>query len=274
MRIDSVNNNMNMGMQTRMAQGMDAATKSIQNQIQAKQQELQKLSENEDMSPEDRMKKRQQIQQEISDLNMQLRQRQIDQRRQQQQSKGSSMDDILGGKQQAQKKSQSGQSAGLSQASMKAMISADSSMKQAAVQGSVAIQMQDRANVLKAEIKQSGSTEAKEAELADLEQKAMNATASQMNTLSDANATIEEAREAEKESAKSESSKTENTGKAKEKQEGISDNTENGMGVQTTKTQTAEAFKNTEDVPTPKMEEAVNENTSTPVGNIHVDVRL
>lgn len=38
MRIDSVNNNMNMGMQTRMAQGMDAATKSIQNQIQAKQQ--------------------------------------------------------------------------------------------------------------------------------------------------------------------------------------------------------------------------------------------
>lgn len=47
--------------------------------------------------------------------------------------------------------------------------------------------MQGRANVLKAEIKQSGSTEAKEAELADLEQKAVNATASQMNTLAEAN---------------------------------------------------------------------------------------
>lgn len=254
MRIDRASNNRNngnsvpMGMQTRMAQGMDATSKNIQNQIQAKQQELQRLSEDEDMSLEDKMKKRQEIQQEISNLNMQLRKHQIEQRREQQQSKGSSMDHILGGKQQAQKKSQNGQSAGLSQASMEAMISADSSMKQAAVHGSVATQMQDRANVLKAEMKQSGSTEAKEAELADLEQKAMNATASQMNTLSDGNGAMEEAREAEKERGKSESSKT-----------------ENGMGVQTTETRNGKAFKKTEDV---------NENSSTLVANVHVDVRL
>ncbi len=67
MRIDSVNNNMNIGMQTRMAQGMDAASRNIQNQIQAKQQ--------------------------------------------------------------VQKKSQNGQSTGFSEASMTALISADSSMK-------------------------------------------------------------------------------------------------------------------------------------------------
>ncbi len=47
---------------------------------------------------------------------------------------------------------------------------------------------------LKAEIKQGGGNiEAKEAELAQVEQKAVSATASQMNTLADANQTIEEA---------------------------------------------------------------------------------
>lgn len=194
MRIDSVNNNMNnangvcMGMQTRMTQGMDSYSKNIQNQIQTKQQELQKLSENEDMSLEDKMKKRQEIQQEISDLNIQLRQHQIEQRREQQ----------------AQKKSQNGHERNspkvslLSQASMTALISADSSMKQAKVQGSVATRMQGRANVLKAEMKQGGSTEAKEAELADLEQKAANATASQMNTLAEANKAASEAAIAER----------------------------------------------------------------------------
>ncbi len=47
---------------------------------------------------------------------------------------------------------------------------------------------------LKAEIKQGGGNiEAREAELAKVEQKAVSATASQMNTLADANQTIEEA---------------------------------------------------------------------------------
>ena len=142
------------------------------------------------MTLEEKMKKRQEIQQQISDLNMQLRQHQIEQRKEQQ-SKGASMDDMLGGNRTAAKSGNKG--SGLSQASMQAMISADSSMKQAKVQGSVATQMQGRANVLKAEIKQSGSTEAKEAELADLEQKAVNATASQMNTLAEANKAVSEA---------------------------------------------------------------------------------
>ena len=47
---------------------------------------------------------------------------------------------------------------------------------------------------MKAEIKQGGGNiEAKEAELDQVEQKAVSATASQMNTLADANQTIEEA---------------------------------------------------------------------------------
>lgn len=198
MRINGISGVNTQATQMGMNQAMDSYSKNIQNQIANAQKQLQELSSNEEMTLEEKMKKRQEIQQQISDLNMQLRQHQIEQRREQQQSKGSSMDDMLGGKQQAQKKSQNGQSAGLSQTSMTALISADTSMKQAKVQGSVATQMEGRANVLKAEIKQSGSTEAKEAELADLEQKAANATASQMNTLAEANKAASEAVAAER----------------------------------------------------------------------------
>lgn len=153
------------------------------------------------MTLEEKMKKKQEIQQQISNLNMQLRQHQIEQRRERQRAKGSPMDEMLG----RTRKKADGRSTGLSKASMTAMISADASMKQAKIQGGVAAQMQGRANVLKVEIKQSGSTKAKEEALADLEQKAANAAASQMNTLAEANKTVEEAAAAER------------TGKATEK---------------------------------------------------------
>lgn len=96
---------------------------------------------------------------------------------------------------------------GLSQASMQAMICADSSMKQAKVQGSMATQIQGRASVLESEIKQDagkGNTEKKEEELAELQAKAQSATAAQMSTLIDANKSVEEA-------AKADNSNTEDT---------------------------------------------------------------
>ena len=104
---------------------------------------MQELSSNEELSIEDKMKKRQEIQQEINNLNQQLRQHQMAQRKEQQ-TKKTSMDDMLGGSRKTAPKS-GNQSAGLSQASMQAMISADSSMKQAKVQGSMATQMEGKA---------------------------------------------------------------------------------------------------------------------------------
>ena len=67
-----------------MTQGNDSVSKNIQNQIANAQQKLQDLSSNEEMSLEDKMKKRQEIQQEINNLNQQLRQHQIEQRKEQQ----------------------------------------------------------------------------------------------------------------------------------------------------------------------------------------------
>lgn len=67
-----------------MAQANDSVSKNIQNQIANAQQKLQDLSSNEELSLEDKMKKRQEIQQEITNLNQQLRQHQIEQRKEQQ----------------------------------------------------------------------------------------------------------------------------------------------------------------------------------------------
>ena len=195
-----------MNMQT------DAVTKNIQKQIAIAQKQLQEISSNKDMAMEEKMKKRQEIQKKIADLNLQLRQHQIEQRKEQQ-SKDTSMDNMLGEKQNTETTKSGNKVNGLSQASMQAMISADSSMKQAQVQGSVSTKMEGKAGVLKAEIKQDAgrNTEAKEAELVEVEQKARNARTSQINTLTSTNqimdktAKTEQGRMADKSDTKTES---------------------------------------------------------------------
>ena len=205
-----------------MVQAGDSVSRNIQNQIANAQQKLQDLSSNKEMSLEDKMKKRQEIQQEINNLNQQLRQHQIEQRSKQQSKNSSSMDDMVAGTNNTSKKKDTG----LSQASMQAMISADSSMKQAKVQSSTATQLEGRAGVLESEIKQDkgsgANTGKKEVELADLRAKAQSATAAQMSTLADANKTMEEAAKADNRSAKDTETKN-NTEKSEKAQESTQD---------------------------------------------------
>ena len=160
--------------------GMDSVSKSINNQIANAQKQLQELSENKDMSMEEKMKKRQEIQQQISDLNTQLRQHQMEQRKEQQKSKDSSIDSR---KEVSKEKKQTG----LSQSSMKAMISADSAVSLAKVQGSIVTKMEGRANVLETEIKldarRGSNVETKKEELTEVKQKAIVAEDSQINAL-------------------------------------------------------------------------------------------
>ncbi len=182
-----------------MPRATDPVGKDIQNQISRLQKQLQELSANTELSTEAKMKKRQDIQKQISDLNAQLRQHQIEMRKQEQEKKAS-FDEMLGGEQQTQGAKTKSKGQGMpSQASMEAMISAGVAMDQAKVNSSVATKMEGRAGVLKAEIaldaSRGGDTSAKEAELADAEQKAMEATSSQMSMLSKANETMEEASE-------------------------------------------------------------------------------
>lgn len=98
MTISSINGaNTQIG-QIGMNQATDSYSRNIQTQIADAQKQLQELSSNVDMSLEEKMKKRQEIQQQISDLNMQLRQHQAEQRREKQQ-KQASFDDMIGGNQ-------------------------------------------------------------------------------------------------------------------------------------------------------------------------------
>ena len=59
-----------------IGQGADSYSKNIQNQIADAQKALQELSSNENLTMEEKRQKRQEIQQEIADLNQQLRQHQ------------------------------------------------------------------------------------------------------------------------------------------------------------------------------------------------------
>lgn len=195
-----------------MNQASDPESKELQRQIADAQKKLQELSSNESMSMEEKMKKRQEIQKQISDLNIQLRQHQMELRRQategekKHKEQDSGVDELTGGKKGSESVGSNWQMSGLSKSSMQAMISADGSMKQAKMQGNVAKQMEGRAGVLEVEIKldsaRGGSTEEKEKELAEVKEKAMNATSSQMNTLVRANSEVKKAEEASREEIK------------------------------------------------------------------------
>ncbi len=191
----------------------DAYSKGIQNQIANAQRQLQELSSNENMTSEEKMKKRQEIQQQINELNMQLRQHQMEQRMEERtakrQTKGSPVEELLGG---TGNRKTGRKGTGISQASMAAIISADSSIKQAKIQGNVATKMEGKAAVLESEIKMDealgGDAKGKKEELAKVEQMAAKATASQMETLGDANEAIEEAAKAEGDADKGPDTKT------------------------------------------------------------------
>lgn len=183
---------------------LDEVSKNLQNQIENLQKQMQELSSNQEMPMETKMKKRQELQKQISELEMQMRQHQMEvkrEERREKQDKGPSMDEMLGAKKQEGSQSTG---IGMSAGSMETLISADTSLKQAKVHGSAAGKMESKAGVLEAEIKldkgRGGDTAAKEAELAKVNEAAQKMTASQMDSLSQATQTLQEAAKEEQNS--------------------------------------------------------------------------
>lgn len=183
-------------------QAEDAVSKRLQQQIENAQKKLQEISGNSEMSTEEKMKMRQEIQKEIADLNSQLRQHQMELRKKEmEEAKKKQAENATA----AEQNNRSGMGKAkndsvdvqISAEGMQAMLSADGAMKQAKVQGSVANSMEGRANVLEVEIQldsaRNGDTSAKEAQLADVREKAQEASASQMSTLAEARETLSEA---------------------------------------------------------------------------------
>lgn len=191
-----------------MDQTTDSVSKNIRDQIANAQKQLQEISSNKEMSVEQKMKRRQEIQQQISDLNNQLRQHQIEQRKQQQEQKMSKDEGMNRENQEGLAAKENLPKTGLTQDSMKAMISADSSIKQAKIQGNTADSFEHRADIVKVEIEldiarasnvvgRTANVSGKYAELAKVEQKAEDAMNSQAKTLGEVNTEIKETQEKE-----------------------------------------------------------------------------
>jgi hypothetical protein len=184
----------------------DEISKNLLQQIAGYQKQLQELPTNESMSPEAKMKKRQEIMKEIATLNQQLQQRQMELRNEQQAGR----DPVPETAEQTKRKQPEGKEGSISLGRMEAMISADTSLKQAKVQESVGTRLESRAKILKTEIQQdkgSGAdTTHKEADLDELQSKAMSITKEQMTALEGVNRELKETDVTEK--------KTENTQKS------------------------------------------------------------
>ena len=271
MRISSSNGTNTSAGRINMMKATDSVSKNLQSQIANAQKQLQELSANKDMSIEEKMKKRQEIQQQITDLNNQLRQHQMEQRKEKQQAKKSDMDDMLGGSKKTAA-TRGGQSTGLSQASMRAIVSADSAMAQAQIQGSVATRMEGRAGVLESEIKldqaRGDDVEAKKEELAEVEQKATQAQSAQMNTLATANKELEEAAKADQQAEK-----TDDKDKKTDKKDAVSTEKEDKTVADTEENKATDVVVTAETV---NADVVGNVEISVPetVTYTHVDVRL
>lgn len=197
MKVEGVNGlNIQQSGELRMEENMDAESKSLQNQISNAQKQLQELSSKDGMSMEERSKKRQELLKTIHDLNNQLKQRQVELQKEKRRT------DEISAEQEAAVQPENDEEQklkGVSETSVKAVISADYALDYAQAQDNVASDIRGRVDVLASEIRldegRGSSVEKKQEELSRLEQKAQNATAYRNNILSDAAKEIKEAQE-------------------------------------------------------------------------------
>lgn len=207
------------GSQNTKAQPVDSVSKNIQNEISDVQRKRQELSSKEDISVEEKQKKRQEMQQEISRLNAQLRQRQAEMRREKQQKellseemkkdsdktkeagpkKVETKEDKAakttketketgrterGTKEEKEKKEKD---AGISEMGMKEAAAADIALQQMRSRRNVISGMENDITILQGEIRQDeargANVEEKQAALKKQEEKVQKASASQFSVL-------------------------------------------------------------------------------------------
>jgi len=165
----------------------DPVSRSLQNQIEEVERQIQNLSSDENMSVEEKQKKNQELQVKLTDLQDRLQQHLTEERREQQEAR----------KQAAEQKP-------YDKTGMQSVISADAAVKNAGIQENTAARMEGRAAVLKSEMELDGSRggapiKSRESELARAEQGMENARSSQMQMLGKTNQTLTNGDEKEEE---------------------------------------------------------------------------
>ena len=175
----------------------DDISKNIQQQIMNLKKQLGEIDANKDISIEEKMEKRKDINQQITDLERQLRQHELEMQKEKQQAKQRSQENKVNENQKNNKPS-----TGVSEASMQSMITADVAVKQAAKQGNLATKMKGRVGVLESEIKLDAgrglNVEHKQEELAKAQSTGTKAITSQAKLLAKAGKDIEVAAKEDK----------------------------------------------------------------------------
>ncbi len=218
MNIDRVGRSEALSSQKNMPQVSDVESKGLQKEIAVAQQQLQKLSANEELTAEEKKQKRQEVQKEIADLNRELRRRQAELHREQLKEENQeeekakqirkagkvdgadkiSQPDDKGKDKDKVKAEDKDKEEALEKEDdrklyyplnrMERAISSDSAQKQARAQKRVAKNLENSARVIESEIRldeQRGqNTERKEAALEDTEQRSTSASETQMEMLS------------------------------------------------------------------------------------------
>ncbi|WP_349947566.1 FlxA-like family protein [Lacrimispora sp. BS-2] len=174
----------------------DSRLKSIQDQIDEVQKQLQSLSNNEKISVEQKMTRQKELQQQLQDLNKQLSQRKVEIQQEKREKATAKVN-----KQETVSPNMDKQDFQMVGADfMQSMVRADTSIKQANVTQSVKNGMEGRAGVLEREIitdRGRGSTEKKEAELAKVNEHIKDASYNMLKRASDINTTLEKTKEKE-----------------------------------------------------------------------------
>ena len=194
MKIYNVNRTMTETGRTNGDRQMDTKSKDFQNQIANAQNRLKDLAVNKELGEEEKEKKRKEIQQQIKELNDQLRQHQMQMQREARQKKAE--EEPAKEEQENPIKEETPTDA---QSAMKAVLSVNSALGYAQMQGNLALEMEGRVRVLENEIKQDirygKDTAQKQKELEKLQKKAVKVKGAKMSYLANASKEMKEAAE-------------------------------------------------------------------------------
>lgn len=191
-------------------QSDDPVIKNAQSQIEELQKRIQALAKNEDMDADTKREKRQEMQQQISELHATIRQRQMELRSKKQQE---SMEKAAAAKAKNETDAvkEAKQAGAFTTRGLNAVLSAENAMEISKAQGGLAAKLEGTANELKTEIaedrKKGVDTRYKDKELSKITRGAETAKSEQIGALGKA---VNELREAKEKNTSEEEEKTVN----------------------------------------------------------------
>lgn len=207
-------------------QKTDTVAQGLQRQIQRTEEQIAKLSEQENLTPEEKQKKKKELEEKLNSLKQQLQQHEIEKKKAEQEEKTRKIQEELE-KKEAERREQRGEEErnGMSNAGMHAMIFAGKSMEQANAIHRVKTSMEGEAHRLKgaiaAEESRGGDVSELKSQLGELEGRIGEVTADIVKKYGEANQKMKQAAEMDKkrndkmkdEETKTEETKTEEEGK-------------------------------------------------------------